>query len=109
MPSVASTTAASAPTPTRWQHRNVHAGRAAGLEIEGPLDRRAPKPFLGEVIDQLILRRKALGLTQPDLNDRIGVADRLLSKWECGERMPSGFLLFCWARALGGRLVFVAD
>jgi DNA-binding XRE family transcriptional regulator len=92
-----------------WNLRNSVAAHAAGIEIEAPLERRAPQPFLRDLIQQLVDRRKALGMTQTDVNDEIGAADRLVNKWECGDRMPSGFLLFCWAKVLGGRLVFVAD
>ena len=53
---------------------------------------------------RLIARRHDLGLTQGDVNDRIGVTDALLAKWECGMKRPSGFNLFCWAQALGFRL-----
>ena len=53
------------------------------------------------VIDQLILLRKERGLSQNDLNTEIGVADRLVSKWECGERRPRFQNLLTWAAALG--------
>ena len=49
----------------------------------------------------MVARRKELGLTQDELNYRIGIADRLLSKWECGDRSPTSFNFFCWAEALG--------
>ena len=65
--------------------------------------------FIADQIAELVARRKELGLTQDDVNHKIGVADRLLSKWECGARTPNLFNLFCWAKALGLNLNFVPD
>ncbi|KAB8155082.1 helix-turn-helix domain-containing protein [Kordia sp. TARA_039_SRF] len=56
--------------------------------------------FLKGIVSQLVARRKELGLTQDDVNDLLGVADRLVSKWECGSRTPTSFNLHCWAEAL---------
>jgi transcriptional regulator with XRE-family HTH domain len=52
------------------------------------------------LIQQFIERRRALGLTQEEVNARMGNADRLVSKWECGDRTPTSFNLYCWAEAL---------
>jgi len=60
--------------------------------------------FGNMLIPQLIIRRKELGLTQKTLGEMLGVADDLVAKWETGARKPSGFLLFCWADALGCNL-----
>lgn len=75
-------------------------------KIDGAI--RAPEPslfaFEERLIDQFRKRRQLLGLTQTQLQEKIGVADNLISKWEVGMRKPSGFLLFCWADALGCEL-----
>ena len=63
--------------------------------------------FLKTVIQPMIERRKLLGMTQEELNHKIGIADRLVSKWECGTRRPTSFNLFCWAEALDGEIVFI--
>ena len=39
-----------------------------------------------------------------DLDEKIGVARGLVSKWEVGIRKPSGFLFCVWADALGCNL-----
>ncbi|MEP0264009.1 helix-turn-helix transcriptional regulator [Dokdonia sp.] len=54
----------------------------------------------------MIVRRKELGMTQEDVNHKLGVADRLVSKWECGMRTPTSFNLHCWAQVLEGVIVF---
>jgi transcriptional regulator with XRE-family HTH domain len=70
---------------------------------------RAPKrslhTFGQKLIKQMIERREQLGLTHNELEEKIGVADALVAKWEVGIRKPSGFLLFCWADALECDLV----
>ena len=40
---------------------------------------------VGEFIQQ---RRKALGLTQKELADKLGISDKTVSKWETGKGMP---------------------
>ncbi len=40
---------------------------------------------IGEFIQQ---RRKALGLTQKELADKLGISDKTVSKWETGKGMP---------------------
>lgn len=61
--------------------------------------------FLTDVVHQFILRRKLLGLTQENVDQRMGNADRSCSKWECGDRTPTSFNLLCWAEALRAKLV----
>lgn len=56
------------------------------------------------VIDQLIAARHARGLRQEDVNQMIGCADRLVSKWECREKYPSAYFLVLWAQALNVKL-----
>ena len=61
------------------------------------------------LIQQFIERRRALGLTQEEVNARMGNADRLVSKWECGDRTPTSFNLYCWAEALDTSLTLNAS
>ena len=63
--------------------------------------------FLKDVVGQLVSLRHKKGLTQEELNYKIGVADRLVSKWECGLRTPTSFNLYCWVDALDGKLMVV--
>lgn len=63
--------------------------------------------FLSEIVGQFVERRKAMGLSQEDVDGRLGTAERLCSKWECGQRTPTAFNFFCWAEALEARLVLV--
>lgn len=65
--------------------------------------------YLQKFISQFVERRKELGLTQDDLNYKIGVADGSVSKWECGYRTPTLFNLMCWADALEAELYIVED
>jgi hypothetical protein len=53
-----------------------------------------------DLIKGLVARRRSLGLSQNALDDRIGCADGLISKWECGMRRPSAWNLACWMAAL---------
>ena len=57
-------------------------------------------PFRKNIIFPLIKARLAQLRTQLRVNTSIGVADRLLNKWECGSKSPSPFLLDCWARTV---------
>jgi len=57
--------------------------------------------FTSSLIKTLVKRREDLKISQEKLNEIIGVADNLVGKWECGMRLPSGFLLYCWTQALG--------
>ena len=54
-------------------------------------------PFIRKI---LTAKRHSIGLTQDDLNERLGYADRLVSKWECGDRNPSTFAFECWTKTL---------
>ncbi|MEQ8524715.1 helix-turn-helix transcriptional regulator [Gracilimonas sp.] len=65
--------------------------------------------FLMDVVGDLIKLRHRKGMTQEELNHRIGVADRLVSKWECGMRTPTSFNLYCWADALDGKLIVIPN
>lgn len=70
---------------------------------------RVRNDFLQDVVKQLVQRRIQLKLTQEELNSRLGVADRLVNKWECGLRTPSGFNLYWWADALDCHLIIAAN
>lgn len=63
--------------------------------------------YLKDVVKELVKQRKNLNLTQEELNARLGIADRLLSKWECGLRTPTSFNLYCWALSLGLKLTVI--
>ncbi len=67
------------------------------------------KDYLRDIVIKLVERRHELELTQEELNSRLGIADRLLSKWECGMRSPTSFNLYCWSYALGMRLTIAAN
>ena len=38
-------------------------------------------------------RRKAVGLTQAELAEKLGITDRAVSKWETGRTMPDTALM----------------
>ena len=65
--------------------------------------------YLRDIVRKLVEQRQKLGLTQEELNARLGIADRLISKWECGIRSPTSFNLYCWAFALGMRLTVAVN
>ncbi len=65
--------------------------------------------FLKDLVHSLVKRRHYLGMTQDVLNYDIGVAERLVSKWECGTKSPTAFNLYCWADALKGRIIFTPN
>lgn len=65
---------------------------------------RRTTPVFRQLIEQLVHRRKALGITQWEVNFRIGCADSLVAKWEAGHRYPNTRHLLLWADALGVRL-----
>lgn len=60
--------------------------------------------FTSDLIKQFQLRRYQLGLTQPDVDQKIGVATGLCAKWEMGNRKPTLFNAYCWAEALGCKI-----
>ena len=67
---------------------------------------RTRHDFLNKVVEPMIKERNKLGITQEELDFKLGVADRLVSHWECGRRTPTAFNLFCWAEALYGEIIF---
>jgi transcriptional regulator with XRE-family HTH domain len=46
-----------------------------------------------------------MGISQLEMDEILGVAKGLVSKWECGIRKPSGWLFCCWAEALDAEIV----
>lgn len=62
-------------------------------EALGPL-------FHNALIPQFVTARKKLNISQLEMDEILGVAKGLVSKWECGIRKPSGWLFCCWADAL---------
>ena len=54
-------------------------------------------PFIRKI---LAAKRHSIGLTQDDLNEQLGYADRLVSKWECGLKRPSALMLLRWIKSL---------
>ena len=61
-------------------------------------------PHYDQLILKLIHRRQELGMTQEHVNQEIGVADRLVSKWECGMKYPNFRHILLWASALNCRI-----
>lgn len=58
----------------------------------------------GELIRELVMARKVTGMSQAALDDRLGVSEGMVAKWEIGARLPGAFFLMCWCKALGVRL-----
>jgi len=56
------------------------------------------------LISELTERRHKLGIPQTLVDDRIGVAQGLVAKWETGNRKPTAFNLHCWAESLGCKI-----
>lgn len=50
---------------------------------------------------QLVRQRGALGLTQPQLAERLPVSLATIKRWENGHATPSALDLFRWAAELG--------
>jgi transcriptional regulator with XRE-family HTH domain len=57
------------------------------------------------LIDQMIERRHDIGISQSELDHRIGCTDGLVAKWECGLRRPQSRSFAEWAKALECELV----
>jgi ribosome-binding protein aMBF1 (putative translation factor) len=57
--------------------------------------------FYADFIEQLRTRRRALGISQEELDRRLGVSDHQVAKWESFARLPGAFMMMCWANALG--------
>ena len=60
--------------------------------------------FAESLIEQFRKRRYELGVSQPVIDEKIGVAPGLVAKWETGNRKPTAFNLHRWAEALGCKI-----
>lgn len=60
-----------------------------------------------EIVRALVQRRRALGLSQWDVDMKLGCAMGYTAKLEVGMRCVSGPLLSDWAKVLGCELVLV--
>ena len=60
--------------------------------------------FHNAIIPQFVAARKKLKISQLEMDEVLGVAKGLVSKWECGIRKPSGWLFCCWADAIGMKI-----
>ena len=56
--------------------------------------------FHEHLIPQFVNARKKKGISQLEMDEILGVAKGLVSKWEVGIRRPSGYLFCCWADSL---------
>lgn len=56
--------------------------------------------FHEHLIPQFVNARKKRGISQLEMDEILGVAKGLVSKWEVGIRRPSGYLFCCWADSL---------
>jgi|TARA_R100001082_G_scaffold111026_1_gene92955 transcriptional regulator with XRE-family HTH domain len=61
--------------------------------------------FCEKLISQFRKRRYKLGLSQPQIDQKTGIADGLTAKWEIGYRKPTLFNAFAWAESLDCDLV----
>lgn len=77
------------------------------VSLRDGLQIRAPREFLEEVIHEFVEARHQSSLTADEVCYRIGCADRLVAKWESGVRMPSGLMMWFWARSLNRRIVLL--
>jgi predicted transcriptional regulator len=61
--------------------------------------------FCERLISQFRRRRYKLELSQPEIDQKAGVADGLTAKWEIGYRKPTLFNAFAWAESLDCDLI----
>jgi transcriptional regulator with XRE-family HTH domain len=67
---------------------------------------QSSEPFDQRKIGELIERREHLGISQRELEERLGVSARMVAKWESRMRSPTAANLDRWAQALGLKLTF---
>lgn len=72
--------------------------RVEWLKAFEPLPR---EDYAKPIIDKLIKRRHDLGLSQLQVNEKLGMADRYVNKWECGMKTPNLYNLMLWCSVLG--------
>jgi transcriptional regulator with XRE-family HTH domain len=75
----------------RCRVRRVHTREPTDLE----------RTFYAGLVRQLVAARDLRGWSQEDLDQRLGVTDGQVAKWESFRRLPGAFMLMCWAVALG--------
>ncbi len=63
--------------------------------------------WTSDMLKQLRQRRQDLGMSQSDVDQKLGVAVGLVAKWEGDFRSPTSFNFYSWAHALGCDLVLV--
>jgi transcriptional regulator with XRE-family HTH domain len=64
------------------------------------------KPYK-KTVSAMVKARKKCNYTQAQVDYKIGCADGLVSKWECGDRIPSFFMLVCWSEVLNVEIKLV--
>ncbi len=67
--------------------------------------RRNDMAFAEDLISQFRMARETSGLTQEQVDGRLGIADGLTAKWENSFRKPTLFHAYCWAEALDQKIV----
>lgn len=60
--------------------------------------------YYAGLIDDLKALRQAKGISQAEMDHRLGVSEGCVAKWESCARLPGAFFLMCWTQALDGRL-----
>jgi ribosome-binding protein aMBF1 (putative translation factor) len=65
--------------------------------------------YLAKIVKELIRIRIEKGITQGELNQKLGYSEFLVTKWETGIRTPSSFALYNWAAALGAEITVAAN
>lgn len=75
----------------------------------GHIPNDSERRFYADLIRALAVRRRALGISQQQLDRILGVSDHQVAAWESFKRLPGAFMMMCWANALGTRLVVVRD
>lgn len=53
------------------------------------------------IAERIVQRRKALGMTQKELAEKLNVSDKTLSRWETGKQIPDALTLLEISNALG--------
>ena len=72
--------------------------------IEKNHDKPIGYPPYKKMVMEMVKARKEKSFTQALVDFKIGCADGLVSKWECGDRIPSFFMLVCWCEVLSVEL-----
>ena len=74
-------------------------------EEQRELMKQNKRSIVRPLVEQLVERRKELGMTQEVLNHNIGLPDRYLSKWEVSLKEPKLWNFLCWVEALDCHIV----